>query len=117
MNSFHAAQWYTDDYSGLGIGAQYTELNYTRELPRGLSLAAHLGYSWGDYWKDDTLGGGELADYSLGLSYQVGHFTLAGKITATDASGERKVTSDVFANDARLVVSIETTFPWSSSID
>jgi uncharacterized protein (TIGR02001 family) len=117
MGSFRAAQWYTDDYSGLGVGAQYTEVNYSHELPHGLSLGAHLGYSWGDYWEDDAMGGGELADYSLGLSYQAGHFTLGGKITATDASGDRKVTSGVFANDARLVVSIETTFPWNSPND
>jgi uncharacterized protein (TIGR02001 family) len=117
MGSFRAAQWYTNDYSGLGLGAQYTEINYTRELPRGLSLVAHLGYSWGNYWDDESSGGGDLADYSLGVTYEAGHFSLGGKITATDASGGRKVTSGVFANDARLVVSIETTFPWSSPND
>jgi uncharacterized protein (TIGR02001 family) len=117
MGSFRAAQWYTNDYSGLGLRAQYTELNYTRELPRAMTLIAHFGYSWGDYWDDESAGGGELADYSLGVTYEAGHFTLGGKITATDASGQRKIGSGVFANDARLVVSIETTFPWSSSDD
>jgi uncharacterized protein (TIGR02001 family) len=117
VGSFRGAQWYTGDYSGLGLSAQYTELNYTRELPRDFTLVAHLGYSWGDYWDDESAGGGELADYSLGVTYEAGHFTLGGKITATDASGERKVTSGAFANDARLVVSIETTFPWSSPND
>jgi uncharacterized protein (TIGR02001 family) len=115
--SFRAAQWYTADYSGFGVGAQYTEINYSRELPRGFSLDAHVGYSWGDYWADDSLGGGELADYSLRLSFEAGRFTLAGKLTATDADGERKVTSGTFANDARFIVSIETTFPWSAKTD
>ena len=110
--SFHAAQWYADDYSGLGIAAQYTEVNYTHELPGNLSLAAHIGYSWGDYWEDDTMGGGELTDYSLGLSYEAGHFTLGGKLAGTDASGDLKVSSGPFTNDTRLVVWIETTFPW-----
>ena len=112
LGSFSAAQWYTDDYSGLGQGAQYTEVNFTRELPRNFSLAAHAGYSWGDYWEDNTMGGGELADYSLGLSYEAGHFTLTGKVTGTDASAAREITSGPFTNDTRLVVSIETTFPW-----
>jgi uncharacterized protein (TIGR02001 family) len=117
LGSFHAAQWYTHDYSGLGIGALYTELNYAHEMPHGVSLDAHLGYSWGDYFEDDTMGGGELADYSLGVSFAAGHFTLAGKITATDASGDRKVPDGPFTNDARFVLSIETTLPWSSSDD
>lgn len=112
LGLFSAAQWYAEDYSGLGVGALYTELNFTHELPRSLSIAAHLGLSWGDYWKDDTLGGGELLDYSLGVTYAAGNFTLGAKITGTDASGERKVTSGAFTNDARFLVSIATTFPW-----
>ena len=83
-------------------------------MPRGWSLDAHLGYSWGDYFEDDTLGGGELADYSVGATFVAGHFTLAGKFTATDASGERKISNGPFTNDARFVLSIETTIPWSA---
>jgi uncharacterized protein (TIGR02001 family) len=112
--SFHVAQWYAHDYSGLGVGAQYTEINYSHALPRGWSLDAHLGYSWGDYFEDDSLGGGELADYSVGATFAAGHFTLAGKLTATDASGERKISNGPFTNDARFVLSIETTIPWSA---
>lgn len=112
LGSFGAAQWYADDYSGLGVGALYTEVNFTQELPRNFSIAAHLGLSWGDYWDDDTLGGGELYDYSLGMTYLAGNFTLGAKVTGTDASGDRKVTSGAFTNDARFVFSIATTFPW-----
>jgi uncharacterized protein (TIGR02001 family) len=117
MGSFHAAQWYTHDYSGLGVGAQYTEVNYSHELPRGWSLDAHLGYSWGDYFEDESMGGGELADYSIGATFAAGNFTIGGKFTATDASGDRKVTKGPFTNDARFVFSIETTIPWSSNGD
>jgi uncharacterized protein (TIGR02001 family) len=112
VGAFQAAQWYAHDYSGLGVGAQYTEINYTQELPRSFGVTAHLGYSWGDYWDDDTLGGGELTDYSLGVTYQAGNYTLGAKLTGTDASGERRITSGAFANDARFLVSIATTFPW-----
>ena len=117
LGSFRAAQWYTHDYSGLGVGAQYTEVNYSHALPRGWSLEAHLGYSWGDYFEDETMGGGELADYSVGASFAAGHFTIGGKFTATDASGDRKVTQGPFTNDARFVFSIETTIPWSAAGD
>jgi uncharacterized protein (TIGR02001 family) len=110
--SFNLAQWYTDDFAGLGVGELYTEFNFNHALPRGFKVMAHAGYSWGDYWEDPAMGGGELFDYSFGLSYDAGHFALAGKITGTDASGEQQVTSGAFANDARLVFSIETTFPW-----
>lgn len=112
LGSFTAAQWYAADYSGLGASAQYTELNFTHELPRNFSITAHVGYSWGDYWSNDTLGGGELADYSLAASYAAGNFTLDAKFTGTDASGERKITSGAFTNDARFLVSIATTLPW-----
>jgi uncharacterized protein (TIGR02001 family) len=112
VGPFNAAQWYADDFSGLGASAQYTEINLTHELPRNFSVAAHVGYSWGDYWRDDGLGGGELFDYSLGATYHAGHFALGAKLTGTDASGDRKITSGAFRNDARFLVSIATTFPW-----
>lgn len=116
LGGFHAAQWYAPDYAAAGASASYTEANYTWSLPRALSLRAHAGYAWGDYWDDADLGGGTLADYALTLSREWGRFTLAGKVTGTDA-GERRVTRGAFANDARFVFSIETTFPWGHSPD
>jgi uncharacterized protein (TIGR02001 family) len=112
---FYGAQWYAHDYGGLGSSALYSEINYTHAVG-ALELTAHLGYSWGDYWRDDALGGGELLDYSLGAQWTVRHFTFAGKLTGTDA-GDREITSGAFRNDPRLVFSIETTFPWSSQGD
>ncbi len=111
---WNAAQWYTHDYGGLGASALYSELNYTHELVSRVTLTAHLGYSWGDYWNDTTQGGGELLDYSLGAQWTLGQFTLAGKLTGTDA-GDREITSGAFRNDARLVFSVETTFPWAAT--
>jgi len=112
---FQVAQWYAGDYAGVGLSALYSEINYTHEAG-AFGFTVHLGYSWGDYWKDDGLGGGELFDYSLGAQWTAGHFTLAGKLTGTDA-GDREISSGAFRNDPRLVFSIETTFPWSSRGD
>jgi len=113
---WRAAQWYAHDYSGLGVSALYSEVNYSHQFAGKITVLAHLGYSWGDYWNDSTQGGGELLDYSLGAEYTLGRFTLAGKLTGADA-GEREITSGAFRNDARLVFSIATTFPWTAADD
>ncbi len=112
LDGFHAAQWYTPDYAKLGASALYTEANYLWTLPRAFSLRAHAGIAWGDYWDREDLGAGTLGDFALALSCAVGQFTLAGTITGTDASGARRVTHGAFTNQARFVLSVETTFPW-----
>jgi uncharacterized protein (TIGR02001 family) len=112
LGGFHGAQWYAPGYAGSAAGALYTEANYTWGLPREFMLSAHAGYSYGDYFESDDLGGGELADFALTLARAVGHFTLAAKITGTDASGARRVSSGPFTNDTRCVLSVATTFPW-----
>jgi uncharacterized protein (TIGR02001 family) len=111
---FHAAQFYAHDYGGAGAAALYTEANYTWSLPKNFGLHVHAGYSWGDYFEDDALGGGEIADYGMALSFAAGNFTLKGKVVGTDASGDRRVTDGPFANDTRFIFSVETMFPWSN---
>ena len=71
-----------------------------------------MGYSWGDYWDDEDVGGGELVDYMVGLGYTVGNFDLALKLTGTDADGAQKITSDLNNNEARVLFTVSTTFPW-----
>lgn len=112
LGGLNLAQWYAPDYGNLGVAELYTEANYTWTLPRDFALRAHAGYSWGEYWRDRDLGGGEVVDYSFGLTWTAGHVSLGAKITGTDMDGERRITHGAFTNDARLVVSLETTFPW-----
>src|SRR5688572_15421618 len=103
---FSFKQWYSDDYLDVDVGsAWYTEGNATFELPNAVSLLLHLGYSWGDFWDDS---GGELIDYALGVGYTVGNFDLNLKYTATDASGDQKVTTDAGNNEGRFVFSVST---------
>jgi hypothetical protein len=87
----------------------YTEANYTEPMTDALSLALHVGYSWGDYW--DTLE--PVYDYAVQLNWTAGHFTVFGKITGTDASGPFKVEGDIGNNEARALIGVMTTFPWS----
>lgn len=108
--AFSFKQWYADDYGDLGVNAWYTEGNYTVSISDAVSLSFHAGYNYGDYWKD--FGFGEMIDYSVGLGYTAGHFNLGAKFTGTDASGDQKVTGDVFNNEPRFFISVATTFPW-----
>jgi uncharacterized protein (TIGR02001 family) len=107
---FSFKQWYSNDFYNLSESAWYTEANGTFPLPNNFSLLAHVGYSWGNYWKD--LAGGELFDYSIGVGYTYEKFNFALKWTGTDASGAQKITSDVGNNEGRIVFTVATTLPW-----
>jgi uncharacterized protein (TIGR02001 family) len=106
-------QWYSHDFGGTSTGAFYTEANYAQPLPANWTLNVHAGYSWGDYWKDEGPGGGDLLDYSVGVTYQWNRFAVGAKLTGTDASGDRKISNDVFSNNMRVVAWVSTTLPWS----
>jgi uncharacterized protein (TIGR02001 family) len=106
-------QWYSNDLYEIDESGWYTEGNASFGLPQDFSLLLHLGYSWGDAWDEDVLGG-ELIDYSVGVGYDINNFGLALKMVGTDASGDQKVTDDVGNNENRLVFTISTTLPWGS---
>ena len=106
--NFAVKQWFTDSLFDAGENAQYTEVNYTQPLGGDtMSLAFHAGYAWGDAWDDH-----ELVDYAVQFNYSAGHFTLFGKFTGTDASGDDKITTDENNNEPRVLVGVMTTFPW-----
>ena len=107
-------QWYSHDFGASSTAGSYTEANFTQPLPANWSLLVHAGYSWGDYWKDDGPGGGELMDYSVGVAYVWDRFTVGAKLTGTDASGDREVSNYYFANNLRVVGWISTTLPWAA---
>lgn len=82
-------------------------------LPSNFSFLAHLGYSAGSYWDhayDDYF------DYSVGVGYTVQtaqKVDLALKYVNTHTSGDVPyITSDVFNNEARLILTAATTFRW-----
>jgi uncharacterized protein (TIGR02001 family) len=106
--AFSMKQWFADDFYALGTSAMYTEANYTAPMSDALALVLHAGYSWGDYWDDFVE---PQFDYAVQLNWTVGHFTVFGKVTGTDAS-EFKVEGDVGNNEARGLIGVMTTFPW-----
>ena len=106
--NFGFKQWYTDDLFGSGVSAQYTEANYSHPFGESpVSLGLHASYAWGDGWEDN-----ELIDYSVALNVSAGNFTIFGKITGTDASGDAKITSGPNNNEVRGLIGVTTTFPW-----
>ena len=107
---FDIKQWYTNDSSGYDLDGFYTEVNGTFELPANFGLALHAGYSYGD-----AFDGTEYYDYSIGVTYTLGHFDLGLSYvdTSLDKNDELYSKGDVFKSTGRAIFSISTTFPWS----
>ena len=103
-------QWYTNNYGGSDQDAAYSELGLSFPFSHGLSLNLHVGYNFGEYWKNASK---ENYDFSGGFGYSVSHFSMGLKYTSTGLSGGPfEVTDNEFANTGRVVFSIATTFPW-----
>jgi len=100
---FAAKVWYSPEFAGDGNdSAIYTEGNVTYPLPSGLSLLAHVGYSFGSYWDN----GGEYLDYSAGVGYAFKNVNLTVKyVNSNDLPG---------AGRNAIIGSISTTLPWAS---
>jgi uncharacterized protein (TIGR02001 family) len=97
---FSGKLWFTTDFAGSSDNALYVEGNVNYPLPSMFSLMAHVGYSFGDYWKP---GNSEYIDYSAGVGYDIDNFAVAVKYVNTDVSGY---------NDDKVVLSVSTTLPW-----
>jgi uncharacterized protein (TIGR02001 family) len=104
---FEIKQWYSNDNSGTDLDSWYTEANASFDLVENLSLGLHAGYNYGDVFEDF-----EYLDYSVGLTYTLGHFDLGLKWVDNDMDDQ--IESDVFNSEGRAIFSISTTFPWSA---
>jgi uncharacterized protein (TIGR02001 family) len=113
---FKGKVWYSPDFGGDTTAgdteAFYVEGNGTFPLPNDFSVLAHVGYSFGDYWKDSD---SEYFDYSLGVGYTAGNFNLALKwVDGSDLEVADGTPDDVFSSESRVIFSIATTFPWKN---
>src|SRR5678815_2541757 len=104
--------WYSDEFGGVDDNgeAYYIEANANVPLAEtGLGLTGHVGMSDGDYW--DSVDG--YFDWSVGVTYTLGHFNLGLKyIDGSDLEEADGTPDDVFSSEARAVFSVSTTFPW-----
>jgi len=116
---FKAKASYSNDFGGDttpgNTPAIYVESSAAVPLRGNLSLLAHAGYSFGDYWDDlhDASTGGKYFDYSIGVGYTLGNFNFAVKwIDGSDLEESGGTRGDVFSSEARVVLSVATIFPW-----
>jgi len=104
--------WYSDEFGGVDDNgeAYYIEGNASYPLAEtGLGLTGHIGMSDGDYW--DSVDG--YFDWSVGVTYTLGHFNLGLKyIDGSDLEETDGTPNDVFSSEARAWFSVSTTFPW-----
>ena len=115
-NVFSGALFYSNDYVNSGESAFYISGDATVPLPSNLSLLAHAGYSFGDFWDEPEPGvaSTDYIDWSVGVGYTVGNFELALKWVDTTLDEDDFAFSgdDVFNSEGRVVFSVATTFPW-----
>jgi len=104
--------WYSNDLGNSGDSAMYYEANGEWALPANFGASAHVGYSDGDYW-DNAYGDGYM-DWSVGVTYEISHFTLGLKwIDGSDLKAADGTPDNVGSSEARAVFTVSTTFPWS----
>ncbi|HEU4600431.1 MAG TPA: TorF family putative porin [Steroidobacteraceae bacterium] len=106
-----AKAFYSPDFGGSATSgntsAQYIQVDAAVPLPANFSVLGHVGYSWGDYWDKS------VTDYSAGVGYTAGNFSLALKYVDNDTSKSdgTRTTEDVFNNEGRVIFTVSTTFP------
>jgi uncharacterized protein (TIGR02001 family) len=100
--------WYSWDFGNTNKSAEYYQLDANIPLPANFTIGLHSGYSDGDYWGSDN-----YFDWSAGVSYALGHFSLNLKwVDGSDYKPGNDVHDDVLSTDARAIFSVSTTFPW-----
>ena len=115
--------WYSNDFANSGESAFYYEANAAFELPANFGLEAHVGFSDSDLCYAASFdSSGDLLDcedsymdWSIGVTYTVGHFDLGLKwVDGSDLSLADGTPDDVLSSEAVAVFSVSTTFPWSN---
>jgi len=102
--------WYSNNFGGSRDDAFYYEGNAAIPLPANFGLNLHAGYSDGKYWGSDN-----YMDWSAGVTYSIGHFNLGLKwVDGSDLKSYNNAPDDISSSDARAILSISTTFPWSN---
>lgn len=104
--------WYSNEFGGFDNGSSlYYDLSGNWELPSNFGLNAHIGYSDGD-GIDDAYGDSYM-DWSVGVTYALGNFTLGLKwVDGSDLEALDGTPGDIASTEARAIFSVSTTFPW-----
>ncbi len=101
------ASYSVDDYFGFNNsdGTVYWDASYSHELPAGVALTLHYGYTAGEGAQVD------YADWKIGVSKVFGGFTVGLAYTDTDLSdAEQGPVKGEDVKDGRLILSVSKTF-------
>ena len=106
--------WYSSDFANYDEQAWYFEANAAYELPANFGLEAHVGYSTGD-GIEAAYGVDNYMDWSVGVTYALGHFDLGLKYAdGSDLNTLDGTPDDVSSSEGVAIFSVATSFPWSS---
>jgi len=109
---FDAKLWYSWDFFALDESAYYLEGNLSIPLPRDFGLVVHAGYSDGDAFNADILGGSYF-DYKIGVTKTWGNFDFElAWVDGSDWEELNDTPDDILSSDGKVVFSVSTTFPW-----
>ena len=104
--------WYSNDFGNYDDSTMYYEANANFPLPANFAVSGHVGYSDG---VKAAYGQDNYTDWSVGVTYALGHFTLGLKyVDGSDLKTLNDTFDDVSSTDARAIFSVSTTFPWSN---
>ena len=104
---------YSNDFGNYDESAIYLEGNGTFELPANFGLGLHVGYSDGN-GIEAAYGEDSYFDWSVGLTYALGHFTLGLKYAdGSDLKTLDGTPDDVASSEGVAIFSVATSFPWS----
>lgn len=105
---------YANDFFNTGESAQYAAIDYSYPVSESagifsdISIDAHYGYSYGNYWKHLDIG--DYSDYSIGVSAGVKSVNLSLAYLNNNVDTGMHVPSGAYQNDSTVLFTFTTTF-------
>lgn len=110
---FNIKASYSDDFAGVGESGWYINGGYTYKWENGFSAFVYGGYSFGNAFDEETgpaVGFPEYWNYGAGVGYTMDHLYFELKGVGTDQKDPYKISSGVFANDYRTLITVTVSF-------
>lgn len=110
---FNIKASYSDDFAGVGESGWYINGGYTYKAESGFSAFVYGGYSFGNAFDEETgpaVGFPEYWNYGVGVGYTAEHLYFEIKGVGTDQKAPYKISSGVFANDLRVLLTVTVSF-------
>ena len=119
INSLHVGDFkfqyaYSNDWVNTGETAHYVAADYSFPLAEtagvfeGISIDAHYGYSFGDYWEDLDIG--TYSDYSIGVAASFKSVDLSLAYLSNSVDSGMGLSKGAFRNDSTVLLNVSTTF-------